>query len=166
MILAGITAVKSEALAETKSISVSSQASIAPVLELSISQEGQQELRFGNIQPLATTATEIGPITILIRVNSNTGERYQITQTLNGVLENSAGDQMSLDHLKFTTAATSTNGVAVASPTSVSTSPQIIFTSDEKGISDTVSARYTLTVPASQAPGDYSTLLTYTISSL
>ena len=72
---------------------------------------------------------------------------------------------MSLDQLKFKTTSSKLKGSTIDSPMPVSASSQIIYTSDVEGASDTISAEYTLTVPASQAPGDYSALLTYTVSS-
>jgi len=152
--------------AETKAASTNTTASIAPLLELAISQTGQSELRFGNIRPSAIDVTQVGPITLLIEVKSNTGDRYQVTQTINSALENSEGDKIDLERLKFKTSSLKPNGTTIASPTPVSVSSQIIFTSDAQGTSDTISAEYTLTVPPSQAPGDYSALLTYTVSSL
>ena len=152
--------------AETKTAFTNTTAYITPLLELAISQTGQSELRFGNIRPSAIDTIEVGPLTILIEVKSNTGDRYQVTQTINSALENAEGDKISLDHLKFKTSSAKLNGTAVASPTPVSASSQIIFTSDAQGTSDTISAEYTLAIPPSQAPGDYSALLTYTVSSL
>jgi hypothetical protein len=152
--------------AETRTIMTDAKASIGSILELSISQEGQSELRFGNIRPSAIDSITVGPVRILVEVNSNSGERYQVTQSIGGPLENVEGNQIGLDHLKFQTSASNSNGYVVSSPTAVSASPQIIFTSDTQGRSDTIAAEYTLTVPPSQEPGDYFALLTYTVSSL
>ena len=152
--------------AEIKTVVANTTAYIAPLLELAISQTGQSELRFGNIRPSAIDTTQVGPITLLIDVKSNTGDRYQVIQTINSALENSEGDKIDLSNLRFKTSSIKSNGIAIASPTPVSASSQIVFTSDAQGTSDTISAEYTLTVPASQAPGDYSALLTYTVSSL
>ncbi len=152
--------------AATKTVVADTRAFIAPLLELSISQEGQSELRFGNIRPSAIDTIEAGPIAVLIEVRSNTGNRYQITQTINSALVNAEGNQMSFDQLKFKTTSSKLKGSTIDSPTPVSASSQIIYTSDAEGASDTITAAYTLTVPPSQAPGDYSALLTYTVSSL
>jgi len=153
------------AYSETESVVTDTRATIDTILELTVSQEGQSELRFGNIQPSAIDATEAGPIGMLIEVNSNSGEPYQVTQTISSPLENSEGDKIDLDHLRFVTSSSKSNGGVVSSPTPVSASSQVIFTSDAQGTSDTISAQYMLSVPPSQAPGDYSTLLTYTVSS-
>ena len=150
---------------ETKSVVADTRVFVETILELTISQEGQSELRFGNIRPSAIDATEAGPIIMLIEVKSNSGDRYQVTQTISSPLENSEGDKIDLDHLRFTTSSSKSNGGVVSSPTPVSASSQVIFTSDPQGTSDTISAQYMLSVPPSQAPGDYSTLLTYTVSS-
>ena len=156
----------SPALAETKTITANSQATIAPVLELTLSEAGQSELRFGDIRPSALGPIEAGPVLIVIEIKSNTGERYQITQMVNGSLKNSAGDEIAPEQLKFQTTALKSAGKTVPTETAVSASAQIIFESDTLGSSDTIEARYTLTVPPSQAPGDYSALLTFTVSTV
>ena len=152
--------------AETKTVTTSTRASIGSILELTISQAGQSELRFGNIQPSAIDSKETGPVVILIDVKSNTGERYQITQNINSTLENADGNQIDIANLKFKTSSASSSGTGIGSPTAVSTASQVIFTSDSQGASDSIKAEYTLTIPPAQAPGDYSALLTYTVSSL
>ena len=157
---------QSFAFAETKNVSVNVKASIETVLELNIEQTGQSELRFGNIRASATQVTATGPIVVRIHITSNVGESYQIMQSVGSSLVNSQGDRIDLENLKFKTRAAKTSGTVVVTPTSVSKSPQTIFVSDAKGTSDIIQAEYTLSVPASQPPGDYSTLLTYTVSSL
>ena len=105
-------------------------------------------------------------MTVKIRVTSNIGETYQVTQSISNSLENAQGDQLSLENLKFKTTSALSTGTTVSTLTPVTRSPQTIFVSDPGGASDTIQAEYMLTVPASQAPGDYSAILTYTVSSL
>ena len=151
--------------AASKSVTIRSLASIKDTLELAVSQAGQSDLRFGNI--LSTSMpVEIGPLTVIIHVTSNTGERYQVTQLLNGPLQNANNDQLGVENLKFKSSSVTSAGTVVSSPIAASASAQTIFISDSAGASDTLSVEYTLTVPPSQAPGDYSTLLTYTVSVL
>ena len=168
LIIVGISLVTGlpPAFSDSKTITTDSRAVIGPILELTISQQGQSELKFGNIQPSASGSTQVGPVVMVINVNANTGERYQVTQTMSGALENASGSKLDLTNLKFTTAASKSNGIVVSSPTQVSGSAQVIFTSDALGSSDTISTEYTLTVPPTQDPGDYSANLTYTVSSL
>ena len=168
MLMLGVTllAVPSIGGAETKSVFTNTKASITPLLELTVPQQGQSELRFGSISPSAIETTQIGPAAITIIVKSNIGEPYQIAQTASGNLENADGGTIGLENLKFKTSALKSNGVGVSSPTPVSPSPQVIFTSDSQGSGDTISIEYVLTVPMAQTPGDYGTNLTYTVSSL
>ena len=165
-ILVSLSVRLSPAFAETKTVTTNTSASVGSILELTISQAGQSELRFGNIQPSAIDTKETGPVVIVIDVKSNTGERYQVTQNITSALANSNGDQIDIANLKFKTSSASSSGTAVNSPIAVSTASQIIFTSDSQGASDTIKAEYTLTIPPAQASGDYSALLTYTVSSL
>lgn len=144
---------------------IRSEATIKVILELAISEVGESELRFGDIQS-SSSPTEAGPLTILINVTSNTGERYQVTQLLNSPLRNAGGDQIDVANLKFKTSSSKSSGTGVSSLTAVSASTQTIFVSDTLGSSDAISAEYTLTTPAFQAPGNYSAPLTYTVSAL
>ena len=162
--LTGLVILASPVRSETKTLITDSKAVIGPVLELTISQQGQSELKFGNIRPSALGPTEAGTVLMIIDVKANTGERYQVTQVMSGPLENAEGRKLGLEYLKFKTAGSKSNGAGIATPTNVSASAQVIFTSDANGSSDTITAEYTLTVPPSQEPGDYSSLLTYTVS--
>ena len=150
----------------SKSVITDTKAVIGPILELTISQNGQSQLKFGNILPVASGPTEVGPIVMIIDVKANTGERYQVTQLMSGSLENATGNKLDLENLKFKTTSANASGTAVSSATQVSSTAQVIFTSDITGSSDTISAEYFLTVPPLQEPGDYSANLTYTVSSL
>ena len=164
--LTGLVISTSPVHSEAKTLITDSKAIIGAVLELAVSQKGQSELKFGNIRPSALGPTEVGPVLMVIDVKANTGERYQVTQVMSGSLENAEGRKLGLEYLKFKTAGSKSNGAGVASPTNVSASAQVIFTSDANGSSDTITAEYRLTVPPTQEPGDYSANLTYTVSSL
>lgn len=153
-------------MAELKTGRADSKAFILPILELTVSEQGARELSFGDVTP-----SGLGPIqaplrTILVDVHCNTGEKYQLTQALNGELQNIEGQTISLDYLKFRTMAAKSTGVAIPDLIPVAQSTQTIFTSDEKGSSESITALYELTIGPSQAPGDYSALLTYTVSSV
>lgn len=152
--------------AASKTVTVDSHATIGKMLELAVSQDGKSEVKFGNIMPSAIDPTVAGPIKVMVDVKSNSGERYHLTQTIAGSLENNQGDKIAPENLRFTTSSLKTRGEVVTAPTPVSAGAQPIFTSDLEGRSDTVTAEYTLIVPAGQAPGNYSTLITYTVSTL
>lgn len=154
------------AFGNIQNLSVVTKADVETILELKIEQSGQSELHFGNIQPSSTQSTQVGPVTVKIRVTSNIGESYHVTQSMSNALENGEGDKIDPENLKFKTTAAKTGGTMITTPTPVSKTAQTIYLSDAKGTSDTIRVEYTLTVPALQAPGDYSTLLTYTVSSL
>ena len=166
VLLAFLSLVKTPVFAGIQNISVNTTVSVPTILELKIEETGQSELRFGNIRPSAIQATEVGPVIVKIHVTSNIGETYQVTQAMSNPLENAQGVQMRSENLKFKTTAAKTAGTVIAAATPVTKNLQTIFISDLKGTSDTIHAEYILTVPPSQAPGDYSALLTYTVSSL
>jgi hypothetical protein len=155
------------AFADAKSASLESIASITPILELSLSRNAQSELRFGNVgssslAPVVLSDTK----TIQLEVLSNTGEKYILTQSTNGPMQNASGDIIALENLSFRTQTKGSTGTAVSSFTPVTGSTQTLFSSDDTGAAESVTAEYQLSIPPSQAPGEYSTLITYTVSSV
>ena len=152
-------------LAASKTATIRSQAHINDMLELTISSSGASELRFGNIRS-SPNSIKTEPITIVVSVISNTGQRYQVSQLLNGALENAQGDRILPEHLQFTTASENLTGTVISDPTGLIPGPQTIFISNSAGSSETIRAQYTLSPPPYQAPGNYSALLTYTASAL
>ena len=150
----------------TKQTSLLTSASVPGVLELSLSQNVKSELKFGNVNSSMLSSTTSAAQSILIEVVSNTGEKYILTHSASGPLDNGQGQSIPLADLQFRTEAAHGSGMAVPVFTSMTPSAQTIFTSNEQGASETVSAQYQLSVPASQAPGDYSAFITYTVSSV
>jgi len=155
-----------QAEAALKSAVADYKATIIPILELAISQEGQSELKFGDILPSGAGPTTSLPKTIVVEIKSNTGERYQVTQKLAWPLQNAAGDGIELENLKFRSSSAGGSGSPVTDFTPATDSAQTVFISDNAGTGEVVSIEYELTIPPAQAPGDYSSLLTYTVSSL
>ena len=155
-----------DAQAATKTLRADSHAEIVPILELSVSQQGARELKFGDLMPSSLGPTDAPVQTILVEVHCNSGVPYQVTQALSGELENAQGETIPLDNLKFKTTSLKSTGKGINDFTSVTSGTQTIFISDKEGTSDSVTALYRLTIPSSQAPGDYSALLTYTVSSI
>lgn len=156
----------SAALAETRLAALESKASIVPILELTISEQAQSELKFGNVSTSILGPTVTNPKNVLLVINSNSGSKYVVTQSLSGGLENGQGQAIGLENLKFKTTSTNGTGSPVNALTTVTPAAQTVFASDEQGTSETISAEYQLTIPPSQAPGDYSALITYTVSSV
>lgn len=145
---------------------VTAKAVVPSILELKISEAGQLELNFGVMRPSALDETVLGPIVIKVDVTSNIGDRYVVTHAMNGTLRNEEGVELSADHLKFTSQPEKSKGLGVPDPQSVGSGAQTVFSSDQEGTSDTINIEYRLTVPPAQAPGNYSTLLTYTVSAV
>lgn len=147
-------------------LATNSKAEIPTILELRVSEASQSELKFGNIQPSALQPTEVGPMQVILRVNSNINEKYQVTQALAGPLENEKQATIDNKFLKFKTSSENKEAKPVSALTEMAAGTQTIYVSDEKGLSDTINAEYYLTVPVDQDPGDYTTAITYTVSSI
>ena len=156
----------SPTFAGSQAAALTSQADIIPILEMSMSENAQSELKFGNVGTSSLGPTTTPSKMITIEVLSNTGQKYILTQAASGPLDNGQGSTIGLENLKFKTAALRYTGHPVSDFTAVASSSQTIFASDELGSSETVSAEYQLSIPPSQAPGDYSALLTFTVSSV
>ena len=155
-----------EAQAATQSILLSTTANVVPILELSLSESAQLELKFGSIN-----SSGLGPVlsevrTIQVNVLSNTGNQYILTQSLDGPLQNTGGDTIAVNNLSFRTKAVNSTGTPIPAFTPASASAQTIFSSDNQGTAENISADYQLYIPPLQAPGDYSALITYTVSSV
>ena len=150
----------------SKQATAITSASVPGILQLSLSQNTQSELRFGNISSSILGPTLSTPQSIQIEVTSNTGVKYILTHTASGPLDNGQGQSIPLADLQFRTVAANGTGTAVPSFTATIPSAQTVFSSNEQGTSETVSAEYQLTVPPAQAPGDYSAFITYTVSSV
>ena len=151
--------------AASKTATIRSEAFIKDILEMTVSQSSQSQLSFGNIA-MSSTPKEIGPLRVTVKVTSNSGERYQVTELISGPLQDANNDQIAVENLKFKSASERSAGTGVSSPMTASNSSQTVFVSDGLGSSDTINVDYTLTTPADQPPGDYSMTLTYTTSAL
>ncbi len=150
----------------SKSVLSQTKATIAPILELTVAEQGNSELKFGSIRPSALDPTVAGPITVQINVVCNSGERYQVSQATTGPLSNLTGAKIDLEKITFRSAGAKTAGTGVSVLSPISESAQVIFTSDASGTSDSVLTEYYLNVPPAQEPGDYSTNMIYTVSTL
>lgn len=164
-VILGCLGVISPLYAASKTATIRSEAFIKDILELSVSQTGQSQLSFGNVES-SSSPQELGPLRVTLIVTSNSGERYQVTELLSGPLANSNNDEIAVENLKFSSTSERSPGTGVPSPIPASTSSQTVFISDSVGSSDTINVEYMLTAPANQPPGDYSMTLTYTTSAL
>ena len=135
------------ALAASRQVTMISSASVVPVLQLSLSQNVQSELRFGNIASSALGPTISTPQTIHVEVMSNTGVRYALSHAASGPLQNALGHNIPLDNLQFHSTSLNGTGTAVIGTTSMTASAQTIFSSNEQGAGETISVEYQLVVP-------------------
>lgn len=154
------------ASAASTTVTVGSKASVAPTIELIVQGQKDSELRFGDVLPSASGESTTGPMTMRVEVQSNTGERYQVTHHLNNPLQNESGIAIPLENLSFTSKSSHSKGTVYESPVELTPEQQTVFISDAAGMGDTVFIDYSLKVPAKQAPGNYSTTITYTASTL
>lgn len=153
--------------AESASKSVQVTATILPRLELSVNPETGQGIVFQAIEQPAEGEQASRSVKVTIGVFSNLGHPYQVTQTLRRPLTSSAGSTIAEQHFQVSTrdAALGSLGAPQPSPTIPGVST-VLYTSNDRGKTDSFVADYTLIVTPKTPAGEYHTDILYTVTSL
>ena len=145
-------------LAEQISKSVEVVAVILPKLTLFVEPETGERVDFGTLYSGPHESELSSPVRVSVRVISNLGSPYEVTQHLVIPLANEAGQPLPLDAMKMS--ALSSQPVT----TSLSAAPQRLFVSDAQGRSQTEMVSYQLLVPPNQPAGTYRGTLLVTVT--
>lgn len=141
------------------------------ILTFAVSEDGQVQkegstlLRFGIVGFKAGTKES----KVRLKVNSNLGRPYLVTQKLATPLENEQGDKIPDELLTFETkkAGETKGNVKFAEETKFESEKDIsIFVSNSAGESDEFDITYKLRVTPDTHGGDYSTQISYSLSEL
>jgi len=130
-----------------------------------ISQEGVAFLQFGDIGYKEETKES----RINVKINSNKGRPYAVTQKLSGPLQNEAGEAIPAGLFTFITEKKDTvvGKVKFENETAVEPgSDKTIFVSNANGDSDEFDVVYKLKVTADTKGGNYNTGISYSLSEL
>jgi len=103
---------------------------------------------------------------VVIKINSNIGKQYQVSQMITSLLVNKSGDEMGEDYFTCRTesAEVTKGSLRVSQNTAIKKQASMtLFVSDSKGSSDTFKVIYELTPPPDVRAGDYSTTLVYSL---
>ena len=132
------------------------------IFDISITPELGGRIEFRDLKPMQPPKT----YEVAIKVNSNTGRRYQVSQMVTSGLMNKEGYEMPQDYFTCRTdALEGTKGsVKLSQKTGIKKQMDTtLFVSDKQGSSDTFKAVYELTPPPDVRSGDYSTTLVYSL---
>ena len=149
----------------SKSVEIKVSATVAPVFEISVEGPTGGNIEFGTIHRDPHQAVTAPSKEVIIKARSNLGQPYEISQKLVRPLVNENGKGFGEGAITAHAVNNHTDGTAYES-VSVSTNPTVLFRSNPKGLSDTVTAVYNLKVQPDQDAGHYTTGLVYTITAL
>jgi hypothetical protein len=129
------------------------------------SRAGTNTIEFGTVQlisreEMAKTET----VQVDISVLSNLGVPYQVSHALTGPLVNQVGEVLALENFAVQTIPPAYGSGEVSTLQAIVPEGQLLFESSFDGVSDHFTANYLLSIPPTQAGGDYQTNLIYTIA--
>jgi hypothetical protein len=135
------------------------------VFEISITPQDQRySIDFANLKP--TDGPRLNEV--LIEVKSNLGRPYQVTQNVLSELTSSTGDKIPAKYFSLLTlAVNNTKGsMKIDRKIPVERGSQLLFISDSSGSADKFKVVYELICPADLRAGNYSSLITYTLTEI
>ena len=103
---------------------------------------------------------------VFLKVRSNLGEPYQISQVVSRPMTNDAGAVIPSDYFQVSGQEVKTGVLSVPSPSPVKEGEKVIFTSDKKGTPEDFTLNYELSLPKGAQAGSYHTELKYSITTL
>lgn len=104
--------------------------------------------------------------TLILRVRSNLGKPYQVTQVVSKKLTNPGGEVIPVGLFQFFGDKSETGKSLVTVPTEVKEGESSVFLSDDNGSPEEVTLHYRLRVPLDQRSGLYNAEIKYSITTL
>ena len=135
---------------------------IEPIFSLETEMEHGGNLSFGTFK----TGQEKQEKTVLLKVRSNLGQPYQVSQVVPRKMTNAEGGVIPKQNFLFFATNAKTGLLTVPSPTPVEEGDTVVFTSDKKGTPEEFVLNYVLTVPSETKAGSYNSELKYSITTL
>jgi len=134
---------------------------IEPIFSLDVAFTQGRSLNFGMFK----TGDEKQDRQARLKVNSNLGQPYQITQIVPRKMMTDEGTPLADGNFQFFTQNVS-SGTASASPHPVEAGESVIYTSDSKGTPEEFLVNYSLSVPRDSRAGSYTSEVKYSITTL
>lgn len=132
------------------------------IFDLLITPELGGRIEFRGLKPMQPPKT----YEVLIKIDSNTGKKYQVNQVITSGLMNKEGYEISSKYFTCRTEqSTDTKGsVRLQQQSAIEKQRDTtLFISDDDGSADTFKVIYELTPPPDVQAGDYSTTLVYSL---
>ena len=162
MLVAALCLLPTPASASSATQSVEVVARIEPELSLSIEPETGSRIDFGTVRSSATEARLSEPVHVNVRVDSNLGRSYQVTQHLRDPLVNEDGVRLPPGQL-LAGLQQEPAGLSAALD-GLTEQPQVLITSDASGTPAAWSVSYQLRVPPDQPAGTYQGTVVMTVT--
>ena len=143
-------------------ITVPIKSEIESIFSLETQMDYGGNMNFGAFK----TGNEKQEKTVLLKVRSNLGEPYQVSQLVPRKMTNEEGGVIPKQHFLFFAAKAKTGALAVSAPTPVEEGETVVFTSDMKGTPEEFVLSYSLTIPPGTKAGSYNSELKYSITTL
>lgn len=135
---------------------------ITPTFQMKISSsKGGRELDLGRITKDRPAAAE----NILLEVGSNIGSTYRIVQQMTEPLISQDGAVLDESDFSFTVASKTQGAAAAAGSSPVSSTPLVVYTSNDNGAGDVIQVQFSLKPEAEQKAGIYRGNLTFKVDS-
>ncbi|MFA4984868.1 MAG: hypothetical protein WC559_06180 [Candidatus Omnitrophota bacterium] len=137
---------------------------IPRIFDIEITPADQKSaLEFTNLKP----ESEPQRNEINIKVSSNTGKQYQVTQNLYSELKNKEGETIRSKYFTLRTEGIDTKGaLKFGTPEAVKKGETVLFVSDKDGSSDEFKVIYELAPSRDLKYGDYSSAITYSLAEI
>jgi len=143
-------------------VSINVSVTIKPILEISAVGPNNGHIEFGSVQKNAASPVTVESGDVVVTARSNLGEPYHVTQELTSLLSDQSGNTMQDQSLK-SFAKSDSNPEGAIQGGAVNTKPALLYRSNPTGGSETIRARYELTVLPDQPAGNYESKLVYSI---
>lgn len=137
---------------------------IPRIFDIEISPEDQKSaLEFSKLRPDSDPQTNV----ITIKVSSNAGKQYQVTQNLYSELKNKEGETIRAKYFTLRTESLDTKGaLKFNAPEAVKKGETVLFVSDKDGSSDEFKVIYELAPSRDLKYGNYSSAITYSLAEI
>ncbi len=135
---------------------------IESIFSLETKMEQGNSLNFGSFK----VGDENQMRKVAIKVRSNLGQPYQVSQVISRKMMNEKGAALNDDYFKFKVEGSQSGTVLVTDLEPVRLGEEPIFTSDAKGTPEALIVSYNLTIPKNSQAGNYTTELKYSITTL
>ncbi|MFA5115352.1 MAG: hypothetical protein WC469_04740 [Candidatus Omnitrophota bacterium] len=137
---------------------------IPRIFDIEITPADQKAaLEFANLRP----ESEPQRNEINIKVSSNTGKQYQVTQNLYSELKNKEGETIRAKYFTLRTESIDTKGaLKLNTPEAVKKGETVLFVSDKDGSSDEFRVIYELAPSRDLKYGNYSSAITYSLAEI